>query len=113
MYADRITPSMQQAMEETERRRHKQLAYNQEHGITPETIKKAVYASLEATIAEEPADYTAAEWKKMSAEERKRLIGEMQTDMMQAAEALDFERAAQLRDMIKEMQTSKKTKKRR
>lgn len=113
MYADRITPSMQQAIDETERRRQKQIAYNQEHGITPETIKKAVYASLEATIAEDSADYTAVEWKKMSAEERNRLIREMETDMMQAAQALDFERAAQLRDMIKEMQTSKKSKKRR
>lgn len=113
MYADRVTPSMLQAIDETERRRQKQIAYNQEHSITPETIKKAVYASLEATIAEDPADYTAVEWKKMSAEERNRLIREMETDMMQAAQALDFERAAQLRDMIKEMQTSKKTKKRR
>ncbi|HPF20735.1 MAG TPA: excinuclease ABC subunit UvrB [Syntrophomonas sp.] len=113
MYADRITPSMQQAIDETERRRQKQIAYNQEHGITPETIKKAVFASLEATIAEEPADYTAVEWKKMSSEERNRLIKEMETEMMQAAKGLDFERAAQLRDMIREMQTSKKTKKRR
>lgn len=113
MYADRITPSMQQAIDETERRRQKQIAYNLEHGITPETIKKAVYASLEATIAEESADYTVVEWKKMSAEERNRLIREMETDMMQAAQALDFERAAQLRDMIREMQTSKKSKKRR
>jgi len=113
MYADRITPSMQQAIDETERRRQKQIAYNQEHGITPETIKKAIFASLEATIAEEPADYNAVEWKKMSSEERNRLIKEMETEMMRAAEVLDFERAAQLRDMIREMQTSKKTKKRR
>ncbi|HPT70261.1 MAG TPA: UvrB/UvrC motif-containing protein, partial [Syntrophomonas sp.] len=113
MYADRITPSMQQAIDETNRRRLKQTAYNQEHGITPETIRKAVHASLEATVAEEPASYTAREWKKMSAEERTRLIKEMETDMLQAAEVLDFERAAQLRDMIKEMQTSKKAKKRR
>jgi excinuclease ABC subunit B len=116
MYADRITPSMQQAIDETKRRRQKQTAYNQEHGITPETIRKAVHASLEATVAEEPADYTVREWKKLSAEERTRLIKEikeMETDMLQAAERLDFERAAQLRDMIKEMQTSKKTNKRR
>jgi excinuclease ABC subunit B len=113
MYADRITPSMQQAIDETNRRRQKQTAYNQEHGITPETIKKAIYASLETTVAEDPADYTAMEWKKMSAEERTRLIKEMETDMLQAAQALDFERAAQLRDMIREMQTSKKAKKRR
>lgn len=107
MYADRITPSMQQAIDETNRRRQKQSAYNLEHGITPETVKKAVRASLEATIAEEPADYTAVAWKKLAPEERTHLITEMEADMRQAAEALDFERAAQLRDMIREMQSSK------
>ena len=113
MYADRITPSMRQAIDETERRRLKQAAYNQEHGITPETIKKAVHASLEATVAEDPATYNNAEWKTLSTEERKRLIMEMETDMRQAAEALDFERAAQLRDMMKELQTVKKRKQHR
>jgi excinuclease ABC subunit B len=113
MYADRITPSMRLAIDETERRRLKQAAYNQEHGITPETIKKAVHASLEATVAEDPATYNNAEWKTLSTEERKRLIMEMETDMRQAAEALDFERAAQLRDMMKELQTVKKRKQHR
>lgn len=113
MYADRITPSMRQAIDETERRRLKQAAYNQENGITPETIKKAVHASLEATVAEDPATYNNAEWKTLSTEERKRLIMEMETDMRQAAEALDFERAAQLRDMMKELQTVKKRKQHR
>lgn len=113
MYADRITPSMRQAIDETERRRLKQAAYNQENGITPETIKKAVHASLEATVAEDPATYNNAEWKTLSTEERKRLIMEMEADMRQAAEALDFERAAQLRDMMKELQTVKKRKQHR
>lgn len=113
MYADRITPSMRQAIDETGRRRHKQMAYNQEQGITPETIKKAVHAALEATVAEEPGEYDVAALKKMSKEERDRLIREMELDMHLAAEALEFERAAQLRDMIKELQISKPKKKRR
>ncbi len=113
MYADRITPSMRQAIDETERRRHKQMAYNLEQGITPATIKKAVHAALEATVAEEPGEYDVAALKKLSKEERDRLIREMELDMRLAAEALEFERAAQLRDMIKDLQITKSGKKRR
>ncbi len=113
MYADRITPSMRQAIDETERRRQIQLAHNQAHGITPETIKKAVHAALEATVAEEPGQYDISNWKSLGKEERDRLIREMEADMRKAAEALEFERAAQLRDMIKDMQVRKQTKKRR
>ncbi|CQB51987.1 UvrABC system, subunit B [Syntrophomonas zehnderi OL-4] len=108
MYADRITPSMRQAIDETERRRGIQTAYNQEHGITPETIKKAVYAALEATVAEEPGQYDITNFKSLRPEERDRLIREMEADMRHAAEALDFERAAQLRDTIKELQKPKR-----
>lgn len=108
MYADRITPSMRQAIDETERRRRIQTAYNQEHGITPETIKKAVYAALEATVAEEPGQYDITNFKSLRPEERDRLIREMEADMRHAAEALDFERAAQLRDTIKELQKPKR-----
>lgn len=113
MYADRITPSMRQAIDETERRRQIQMAYNEEHGITPETIKKAVYSALEATVAEEPGPYDINSLKSLSKEERDRLIREMEMDMRKAAEALEFERAAQLRDMIKDLQTVKPKKKRR
>jgi len=113
MYADRITPSMRQAIDETERRRQIQLAHNQAHGITPETIKKAVHAALEATVAEEPGQYDISNWKSLGKEERDRLIREMEVEMRKAAEALEFERAAQLRDMIKDMQVRKQTKKRR
>ncbi len=113
MYADRITPSMRQAIDETERRRQIQIAHNREHGITPETIHKAVHASLEATVAEEAGQYDISGWKSLSKEERNRLVAEMEMDMRRAAEALEFERAAQLRDMIKDLQTSKQTKKRR
>jgi excinuclease ABC subunit B len=103
MYADRITPSMLLAIEETNRRREKQLAFNRDHNITPETIKKAVYAAIEATIAEPPAEYNIDMFKGLSREERNRLTREMEAEMRQAAEALEFERAAQLRDLIREL----------
>ncbi|MEN6348804.1 MAG: excinuclease ABC subunit UvrB [Syntrophomonas sp.] len=104
MYADRITRSMQEAIDETSRRRELQMEYNQVNNITPESIKKAVHAAIEATIAEEPQEYNVSDFKTMPREERQRLIGEMEIEMRKAAESLEFERAAQLRDMIKEMQ---------
>lgn len=103
MYADRITPSMQQAMDETDRRRAKQMAHNQLHGITPESIKKAVHASIEATVAEEIHNYQASTFAGLNKEERTRLALEMEQEMRRAAEALEFERAAGLRDMIREL----------
>ncbi|MDD2585923.1 MAG: excinuclease ABC subunit UvrB, partial [Syntrophomonadaceae bacterium] len=103
MYADRITDSMRQALDETNRRREKQVAYNKAHNITPETIKKAVYAAVEATIAEDPAEYDIANLQSMGKEEREHLVAEMAVEMRKAAENLEFERAAQLRDMIKEL----------
>ncbi len=113
MYADRITPSMRTAIDETNRRREKQIAFNQTHGITPETIQKEIYASIEATIAEAPAQYDAALFSHLGKEERVRLAGEMQAEMIKAAESLEFERAAELRDMIKKLlEPPRKTKKR-
>jgi len=103
MYADEITPAMRQAIDETERRRAKQIAYNQAHGITPETIHKAVYDAIEATIAEEGPGYDIEIFEGMSREERQHLAEEMEIEMQKAAAALQFERAAQLRDMIKEL----------
>jgi excinuclease ABC subunit B len=103
MYADRITPYMKEAIEETERRRQKQMEYNRLHNITPESIKKAVYQAIEATIEEESGEYDIKNFTAMSKEERIRLAGEMQKDMISAAEKLDFERAAELRDMIKQL----------
>jgi excinuclease ABC subunit B len=109
MYADRITPSMKEAIEETERRRQKQMEYNRLHNITPESIKKAVYQAIEATIEEESGEYDIKNFTAMSKEERIRLAGEMQKDMISAAEKLDFERAAELRDMIKQFPNSIKS----
>ncbi len=114
MYADRVTPSMQLAMDETNRRRVKQSAHNQANNITPESIKKAVYASIEATVAEDLADYNLSTFTGLSKEERTRLAGEIELEMHKAAEALEFERAAQLRDMIRELnQPPKKKRKKR
>lgn len=114
MYADRITPSMQKAMDETSRRREIQMAYNQEHNITPKTIIKSVYASIEATLAEGAEEYQASSFKGLDKSEKARLLGELETEMHKAAEALEFERAAQLRDVILELksETTKKKKRR-
>ncbi|HOB12366.1 MAG TPA: excinuclease ABC subunit UvrB [Syntrophomonadaceae bacterium] len=106
MYADTITPSMRTALEETNRRRTKQMEYNREYNITPESIKKAVYAAVEATIAETPVEYEVLGFRNLPKEERLRLAREMEAEMRQAAENLEFERAAQLRDMIKELTAS-------
>jgi excinuclease ABC subunit B len=115
MYADKYTPSMQAAISETDRRREIQAAHNREHNITPETIKKAVCEAVEATIAEDPAEYRKQSFDGLSREEKQRLALEMELEMYQAAENLDFERAAQLRDTIKELNlpVKKKGKKKR
>ena len=113
MYADRITPSMQTAIDETNRRREKQVAFNSAHGITPETIQKEIYAAIETTIAEAPASYDAALFSELKKEDRLRLAGEMQAEMIKAAEALEFERAAELRDLMKKLlEPPRKSKKR-
>lgn len=109
MYADTITDSMRRAIDETNRRRRLQMQYNKENSITPESIKKAVHAAVEATIAEEPAEYDVMGMKKLPREERQRLIMEMELEMQAAAARLDFEHAAQLRDMIRELQQPAKS----
>ncbi|MDD4775017.1 MAG: helicase-related protein, partial [Syntrophomonas sp.] len=113
MYADRITPSMQQAIDETYRRREKQSAHNLAHNITPESIKKAVFAAIEATVQEDSVQYQPSMAEGLSKEERARLAAEMEIEMHKAAEALEFERAAQLRDMIREMNLPPKKKRKK
>ncbi len=105
MYADKITDSMKKAIEETERRRSVQMAHNEKHGITPQTIQKAVREVIEATkVAEESETYQVApDMEKMSGKERRQLIEGMEKEMKQAARDLQFERAAELRDMILEL----------
>lgn len=105
MYADRITDSMQRAMDETNRRREKQEAYNKEHHITPKTIYKAQRQLIKLTKVaedEEGASYGAAtkSLKKKSQKELTTLARELERRMQEAAKALDFEAAAELRDQL-------------
>lgn len=105
MYADRMTSSIEYAIAETDRRRQIQMAYNEKHGITPQTIKKAIRDVIEATkVAEDKEDYLPTkEFKKLNKKERKALIEKMEAEMKDAARHLQFERAAELRDLILEL----------
>ncbi|ANF98451.1 excinuclease ABC subunit UvrB [Paenibacillus bovis] len=105
MYGDKVTDSMASAMRETERRRTIQIAYNEEHGITPQTIRKKVRDVIEATkVAEGKADYMAEAGKaKMSKRDRMALIQRLENEMKSAAKELQFERAAELRDAVLEL----------
>ncbi len=107
LYADKITPSMQRAMDETNRRRVIQQAYNQEHGITPETIKKAIRNTLQATVAarQHVTEVIRADEDSM---DRLELIKMLEEEMLTSAEALEFEHAAQLRDRIAELKEMSK-----
>lgn len=99
MYADKITKSMNYAITETYRRREIQQAYNKEHGITPQSVKKEIRNIIEVTkVAEDGLPYEVAY---LEMEEEILDIGELEAQMKQAASDLDFERAAQLRDKIK------------
>ena len=103
MYGDVITGSMRRAIDETERRRELQMRYNREHGITPKTVQKNIRAVIEATmVAEETETYTAK--PKLSAKEREKQIRILEKEMKAAAKALEFEKAAALRDEIRRLQ---------
>ncbi|MBC2284663.1 excinuclease ABC subunit UvrB [Listeria booriae] len=104
MYADKMTDSMKYAISETARRRKIQEAYNEKHGITPQTIIKDVRGVIAATTAAEQreADHLK-DLSKMNKKEREAFIEELEHEMKDAAKALDFERAAQLRDTLLEL----------
>ena len=103
MYADRISKAMKAAIDETERRRAIQNRYNEEHGITPQSVQKSVRAVIEATKpTEEEGRFKGKKPLEMTTKELKDFIKELETEMKQSAAALQFERAAQLRDQIME-----------
>jgi excinuclease ABC subunit B len=108
LYADGMTESMQRALEETNRRRRLQAAFNKEHGITPQTIVKSLGSPLvriyEADYVEVPL--TAEKSSPYGATELTRMIRQLKKEMKHAAEQLDFERAAELRDRIRELEES-------
>jgi excinuclease ABC subunit B len=99
MYADTMTPAMQNALDETERRRVKQLAYNAEHGITPTTIKKAVRRGLESELKARKTARDAVTTNEPEFEIDE-LIRDMEGEMLAAAEEMQFERAAMIRDQV-------------
>jgi excinuclease ABC subunit B len=109
MYADKMTDSMRYAIQETERRREKQVAYNQAHGIEPVGIIKAVRDLTDQirvhSMAESQADYKISADKDMSRKEMERLISELEARMRAAAKNLEFEQAALLRDQLYDVRT--------
>ncbi len=108
MYADRITDSMKRAIDETARRREIQQVYNKAHGITPKTIVKPIKPLIETTlVAESGGKYEVKPGKKkLTKKDRENLIKTLTREMQQASRALEFERAAELRDMILELDGS-------
>jgi len=109
MYADKVTDSMRLAIDETNRRRAIQVAYNTEHGIEPKTIRKAINDIVQL-VREQQAGYTtseavAEELAKMPRDEFMRLISSLEDEMHDAAESLDFENAARLRDQVVKLRT--------
>ena len=101
MYADTVTKSMERAIEETYRRRDKQIAYNEEHGIIPQTITKDVREILEISSRDKSGK------KRMSREEKQKLIVRLTEEMKSAAKILEFEHAAYLRDKIEKLKSEK------
>ena len=101
---------MTKAIDETQRRRDIQIAYNEKHGVTPKTIKKEIRDVIRATQATEEEETYVEKWtqgKKLSKNEKVTLIGDVEKEMKEAAKALDFERAAELRDTILELKAER------
>ncbi|MDG3008011.1 excinuclease ABC subunit UvrB [Paludisphaera mucosa] len=105
LYADKITPSMQRAMDETERRRALQLAYNAEHGITPESIVKAIRKGIEEEIQARTVARQAVH-RDEATDASEEYLSALEAEMLDAAEKLEFERAAALRDKIHQLRST-------
>ncbi len=105
LYADTVTESMQQAIDETRRRRALQEAYNVAHGITPETIRKEIRAGIESESASRTVAFQAVGQGEENEQRTAELMEQLEADMMQAAAELDFERAASIRDRIDDQRT--------
>lgn len=103
LFADKITDSMQRAMDETERRRNIQIAFNTEHGITPKTIQKDVRGVISTTIESDDTVEKLEKFNKLKKPERETLLEQLDQEMRQAAKDMQFERAAELRDLILEL----------
>lgn len=111
MYADKITESMQRALDETERRRRIQDKYNQEHGIVPRTIIKEIRDLIRITHAAEDLEDEKSfvnVYKEMTMEQRRAAVEQLELEMRQAAKELDFEKAAELRDFVLELKAEYK-----
>jgi excinuclease ABC subunit B len=102
LYADTVTKSMQKAIDETNRRRKIQLRYNEEHNITPETIKKEIRSGLSQQVKARQVARQAVQFSHTEYE-RVELAAQIEKEMLEAAQALDFERAAFLRDQLREL----------
>ena len=106
MYADKMTGSMQRAIDETNRRRDIQKAYNQEHGITPTSVKKKIDEGLRSIIPQKETDKKKIiDIKKVPKDEYSRLIKELSAQMDMASANLEFEKAAELRDLIADIRS--------
>ena len=105
MYADKMTDSMTKAINETNRRRSIQEAYNIEHNITPTTIVKEIHDVIRGKETQEMAAKLLKKKSKVNKTEREKLILDLEKEMHDAAKVLDFERAAELRDVILELKS--------
>ena len=102
MYADELTDSMEKAISETNRRRKIQQAYNEEHGITPQTIQKEIRDTIKASFVADIQE----EYKLDKETDIKDIIAKLTDDMLKYASEMEFEKAAELRDKIKELENN-------
>jgi excinuclease ABC subunit B len=106
LYADKVTDAMKEAMDETNRRRQIQQAYNEAHGITPETVRKNIRAGIEAEVAAHRSANAAVGRTSEQEYITEEFVNELESEMIAAADALEFERAAALRDRIVQLRES-------